>query len=388
MLRREFLKQKLTIQKIGASTFIIGIVVGIAMALLLGSLFYYSREYMRLLYHHGYGDFESLSAFDLHCYNLFFAALATSLGMGFTIFTWFRGAIQFSKKRYLKGMITSLILMTIFITLMIFLRIGSILAILLYGASGYFRHLDLIQDFWVILILMPLTLFLSFWNIVILGFRATKWILISLICFVLCSLLISQVLPVDRSIIKNYFIRHNQHKYDYVKEEIAKARIIGVTFDPLSEQLMMRKFTEGKHDIVNHLKQAFASKRKLSLDTIIMEKIVAHNCSIHSGFYRRSDIKDDRWPYALPEDIYDQILLNTDDENAIKELFILLKEINSLFSNSEYRPSGNRSKYESERYMLHQHFKRRIPSMPDRITKVIDRLHTDPAFAEYLDYLE
>lgn len=72
------------------------------------------------------------------------------------------------------------------------------------------------------------------------------------------------------------------------------------------------------------LKSAFSKNKKVSLDSIILQKIVIKNFKENGSYFRRNSI--DNWPYALPEDIFKQLEFFDINSNESKELIEIIKE--------------------------------------------------------------
>ena len=75
------------------------------------------------------------------------------------------------------------------------------------------------------------------------------------------------------------------------------------------------------------VKRAFANDKPVSIDTIILQKLIIKNYKqgrADGHFYRRHSIEN--WHYTLPEYILKQLSNYSNSSGEVKELFELLKE--------------------------------------------------------------
>jgi hypothetical protein len=75
---------------------------------------------------------------------------------------------------------------------------------------------------------------------------------------------------------------------------------------------------------VIRLKAAFSKDKKVSLDTIILQKIVLKNFKENGKYFNRNSI--DNWRYAFPKDILRQLEFYDVTSNESKELLEIIKE--------------------------------------------------------------
>ena len=169
MLTKGFLKPELSIGNLGKRQFWTGIVMGVACAFVLSYFFNYSRESMRMMTYTR--DLFVLPEKEFRLYDLFFATFATSLGFGFTIIYWLFGRNRHIKKHYLQMFTVSNAWLITMVALMLVARFGSILPLILYSIIGYDGHLDLLHNFRLLLVLIPVYVFLAQWNAIRMIFR-------------------------------------------------------------------------------------------------------------------------------------------------------------------------------------------------------------------------
>lgn len=155
-----------------------------------------------------------------------------------------------------------------------------------------------------------MVIFFQNWFIVRLVYRAGKWILISFIVCLLSAYLLQLTTSVDQEMLNNVYYQQYQKDYEYIKQEIANAKSkYGIEFKPETINVLKKWHAESSLDQVQRIKLAFAKNQSVSLDTIILQKIIVRNFK-HGDwiFYTNNPILN--WHYALPNDILNQIYLS------------------------------------------------------------------------------
>ncbi|HZH73334.1 MAG TPA: hypothetical protein VFD91_12630, partial [Mariniphaga sp.] len=331
MLTKGFLKPELSIEKLGKRQFLTGIILGILMAFILSYLFNYSRESLRMLTF--MADPYILTEKEFRLYDLFFASLATSLGFGVTIIFWLRGRNKSIQKLYLKTFAVSNAWFITIIALMLVARFGSILPAIVYGLPGYDEHLNLLRDFGLMLVLIPVYVFFAHWNTIRIIFRTRYWVLLSIVFYIGITFYLYKTTSADRNILNQSYYSQNKQRFDYIDKEFENAKKLGVLFNDTTRQILKKKYAERTTDLVLSLKQAFNRGDMVTLDTLILEKIVIHNMNRHGLYFLgRNHDRDKNWPYALPEEIYAQIQKHDMDSKEMMLLFEILTEQISLFA--------------------------------------------------------
>ena len=384
MLTKGFLKPELSIERLGKRQFWTGNVIGILFALVLSYFLNFSRESLRTITI--MADLYILTEKEFRLYDLFFAAFATSLGFGFTIIYWLSGRNKNIKKRYLKSFTISNSWLITFVALMLVARFGSILPIIVYGLAGYDNHLDLLHDFWLMLVLIPTYVFFAHWNSIRMIFRTRYWVILSIVFYVVTTFYLYKTTYADRDILNQSYYSHNKHRFDYIDSEFEKARKLGVFFSDTTKQILRKIYAERTTDLVLKLKQAFQTNNFVPLDTLILEKIVVHNMNRHGlYFYGRHQDRDNNWSYALPEDIYRQILKHKINSKEMEVLFEILSEQISLFTASEinWEEWINYTDYEREKSYYGSNLLRGTVTIQSRLIQVADKLKSDKKYEKY-----
>jgi len=385
MLRKGFLKPKISISKLGKGQFWTGIIIGVVISFILNYFLNYSREALRLFTF--LADPYILTEKEFRIYDIFFTCFSTSIGFGFTIIYWLRGRNVNIKKNYLKTFTITNSLIVTFISLMAVSRIGSILPITLYGFHGYDNHLDILKDFWLLLVLIPLYIFFTNWNSIKLIFRTKNWVLISILFYCLTVFYLYKTTTVNREILNKGYYTHNKERFEYIDREIKKAKSLDIYFSDTTKQILQKRYAERTTNLVQKTKKAFKKGSIVSLDTLLLQKIIIHNMNDEGfGWYRyRRDDKDKNWPYPLPEEVYYQILKHDIDSPEIKVLFGILNEQTSLFT-AKVINWGNwdsYSVYEREKSMFKKRLFFSTQTIQGRLIQVIKELKTNKEYEKY-----
>ena len=319
-------------------------------------------------------------------YDLFIAAFSTSLGFGFTIIYWLKGQNKNIKKRYLKTFAISNAFLITVVALMLVARFGSILPFLSYGSYAYDEHLDLLQDYWLLFFLIPTYVFFANWNTIRTIFRTKYWVMLSVVFYVFTTFGLYQTTFVDRSILNQAYYAENKQRFDYIDSEFEDAKKHDVLFNDSTKLILRKKYAERTTNLVLELQQAFVKDKLVPLDTLILEKIAIHNLNSHGLFFsgRNQDI-DKNWPYALPENIYKQILIHDIDSKETEVLFEILSEQVSLFSAPEIKwdECEKYTKYEMERANIRRNLIRNTETIQSRLILVVDKLKSDKQYAKF-----
>lgn len=381
MLKKGFLKPEISIENLGRRQFWTGIIIGVLTAFVLSYFFNYSRESLRMTTFTA--DLYILTEKEFRLYDLFFASFATSLGFGFTIIYWLRGRNKNIKKQYLKTFAISNAWLITFVALMLVARFGSILPLILYGLHGYDGHLDLLNDFWLMLALIPIYVFFAHWNTIRIIFRTRYWILLSIAFYTLTTFYLYKTTYADRDVLNQSYYSQNKQRFDYIDSEFDNAKKLDIFFNDTTKHILRKKHAERTTDLVLSLKQAFQTDNIIPLDTLILEKIVIHNMNRHGlYFYGRNQDRDENWSYALPENIYKQILKHDINSKETEVLFEILSEQISLFTAPEinWDEWEKYTDYEREKSYFRRNLIYSTGTIQRRLIKVVDKLKSDKQY--------
>lgn len=331
----QFRKEKLSLQTIGVQRFWIGLAAGMIVAVSISLLFNYFREILRSWT--GIStDLLLLETKEILFYDYFFCILAAVMGLTISMWIWMssrnsRNCARRNNSVY-KHLARTNALIIFWIVLMVILRIGTLLPMVLFTRPGYDKHLNLFEEYWWLLTLIPIVLFLHNWLAVRLAYRARKWMYISFILCILFGVGLKMTTTVDRDILNNAYLDRYKADYGFIDQEIATAtKNYGVVFDKNTIEVLKKWRTEKSVAQIASVKRSFASEKPVSMDTIILQKIIVRNykqgkselLSYDRG-YNRDAIE--HWHYALPKDILKQLSYYPVSSDEAKELAEVLKE--------------------------------------------------------------
>ena len=356
MKQIQFSKELLSIDKIGLLRFWIGLCAGILTAITLSLFFNYSRETLRLLTLLS-ADLIILGQTEYIFYNRFFAALSTVLGLSITIWIWMSHRPSDRKKGRFFSLLAQMNALLIFwVVLLIVSRFSSTLTVIVYGNEGYDNHFDLYNNFWWMLIMLPTVVFAQNWYVVRMIYKTGKWILYSFLFCLILSWLLSITTKVNQESLNEAYTKMFEIEYEYLQNLISYAKSnYGIQYADSTIYDMKRWHSEGAVQQVQSIKYAFAKDEKISMDTILLQRMIIHNCK-RGPFHPSRDVFDN-WYYALPKDILKQIRYYKPADEETKELFYILKEEIKLANAKERKPRSftEYSRFEFKRSLYAKH---------------------------------
>jgi hypothetical protein len=89
------------------------------------------------------------------------------------------------------------------------------------------------------------------------------------------------------------------------------------------------------------IKATFTKETRVSLDAIILQQIAIENFKQNPYFGIQKDMKS--WPYALHNDLINQLEIQDVDSNEFKEIIKLLKSQINLADTPPYKWSQNKT---------------------------------------------
>lgn len=325
-MTRKFRKEKISIENIGKQKFWIGIISGLISAITISLVFNYFRELFRFLTGQ-FADLLILEESELQFFNYFFSSLATVLGLSITVWVWMTNNNHKRKKdRIYKQLARTNNLLIFWLILMMIARFGTILPLILYASPGFDNQLNLFEEYWFLFILIPIVIFSQNWFTVRIIYRSEKWILLSFLICIVIAFTLKKSTSINQEIFNDSYHEKFEKDYKYIDEQIKKAKIeYGIEFNENTINTLKKWHTESSTQQVTSLKSAFSKDKKVSLDTIILQKIVIKNYK-NGGLnnYRQNSIEN--WHYALPLDVLRQLEFFDINSNESKELLEILKE--------------------------------------------------------------
>jgi len=190
----------------------------------------------------------------------------------------------------------------------------------------------------------------------------------------------------DRDILNQSYYTQNKERFDFIDSEFDKAKKLGVFFNDTTKQILRKKYAERTTDLVLNLKQAFQSDKVVPIDSLILEKIVIHNMNRQRiYFYGRHQDRDKNWSYALPEDIYKQILKHDINSKETEILFEILSEQISLFTTPQinWDEWEKYTDYEREKSYFRRNLMYSTETIQSRLIQVVEKLKSDKRYEKY-----
>ena len=390
MLKKGYLKPRLTIKAIGKRNFWYGILLWFLASniLCLGSNFI--REIMRLTAWSYDGDLFIRSAENFNKFDLFFSFLSTTLAFGLTVYFW-NSQIKYRKKRHFIRYASSVAIMYLFLPLTIITRFGINLNFILYNFESEEKSLALMNNFWIIFILIPIYLFFNFWNSTVFVFRTRYWVIISAVIIVISSLLFDKFLSIDKEIANSIYYKRYSVERSYVDSQSEIAKTFGIEFSSEAVNALKKRNSKATLYLLNKTKETFDTKEKVALEFLFMEKVLIHNLNRNDRYYntRRYPVEiygERNWSFAMPEHIYYQIMLyDNPDCIEVQLLFDILSEQISLFNIKDFYDFDfeNVSDYERNHFFFGRNLYHSTETILSRLVQVRNKLYANEKYIEY-----
>ncbi|SMP28108.1 hypothetical protein SAMN06265375_1202 [Muriicola jejuensis] len=183
MIKHKIQKPHISIKEIGKSKFWIGVLFGLSSSVLLAICFSHFEELMEYLAG-SLGNEIHLQAKERRFYSYFFAAISSVLGLSISITIWLTNLdLSRARSRIYAKLSQTYTLLYFWALIAVISRFVTIVSILPLGLEEYNNELNMLNDYYYLLILMVLVVFLNVWFTVRMIFKSTKWMIYS---FALC----------------------------------------------------------------------------------------------------------------------------------------------------------------------------------------------------------
>ena len=320
------IKPELNLKHIGALRFWLGTFIGILFSTALCFLLNYSSEILR--YFTGqFGDQIYLTTTEKFQQKLFFATLSTTIGFSVAMWFWLSSVRNNSPKQKLHKRLNQVnSILVIWVPLLFITRIGTILFTNVYAIRGYNKSMNFLEEFKILLVLIPLVIFSQNWMNIRLAFRTNWWPVYSIVAIFITSILLVYITSVDTNIVdKNYKNRFGQ-EYQYIDYETMRAaENYNIQFSKATVTTLKEWHTIQSMNQVETVKNAFENSSPVSLDTIILQKIIIRN--FKNGIWKPSrNNLFYGWDYVKPLDVLKQIKNAKYEKSRTKELIEILNE--------------------------------------------------------------
>ncbi len=382
MTKIRFRKEKISIQQIGLNRFWVGVAAGLISAVVLSLFFHHGRESYRLITSMS-PDLLIFNEIELQFFDFFFSLLASVLGLSIAIWIWMQNNNHHRKKdRIFKRLTATNILLLFWVILLVVSRFGSTLTILLYASYGYDDDLNLYEGFWILFILLPMVIFLNAWFTVRLVYKVGKWMLTSLVFTIATAFVLFFITTVDQEKLNQAYHLRFESDYQYIDQEIKNAREnYGLEFDEQTVEVLKKWYTRSSIEQIEAVKRAFSKNQAVSLDTIILQKIIIRNYKRDAYYYPFYESWKN-WSYPQPEDILKQLEYFDPASDETRELFVVLKEMIDLV-NSPWIDSDDAPYYsETERRRAYAAKFIYYDLMSEKLEKARSQLLEDERFSK------
>ncbi len=337
-------KQNISIKAIGLQRFWIGMVSGLITAVVLSFSFNYSREIYRVIASSG-SDLLIQSPENFQFFNNFYGALSAVLGFSITLWIWVGNNKHQSRNSVIYKQVARInAVLAFWIVLSAISRFGSILYLTLFSFRGYDNQLDFREEFWLLFVLLPLVVFAQSWHSVRMLYKSLHWIFYSAVATLLLGFILAHSNPVQQEVNNAIYANRYKTEYQYIESELKRAKkMYNIKFSDSTKTALYNWHRESSVNQLYKLQAAFNSNRKVTLDSIILEKIVQHN--LKRGYFYRD------WSYAQPYAIYNQIKKYGAKDSETLELFLLLNNQIEMWNTPplEWRVGNNYSHYRIKR---------------------------------------
>jgi hypothetical protein len=217
------------------------------------------------------------------------------------------------------------------------MRTGVFTMNLLYGLDGYDNHFSFYYQTPELLILLPTTFFLNIWTPIRLKYRAGKWFWISLGIYVFGTIILGFSSPIDQTILNGKWTKSNAPYNKIVDDEIKRALINNITISEKTIETLKFNKKQRVTDLAKLLRMRFTDEKSISTDSIVIELILVKKSTIRFIDAMDRNNFDSIWPFALPRDVYYQILKSRDSVRT-QYLKDILTEYKEIFKKSEKEP--------------------------------------------------
>ena len=377
MLSKGFLKAEISIKNIGRKTFLVGILLGLIASWIINLFYNYSRESIRTITL--LNDLTIFTDKVYRFYDLFFASLSVIFGFSITTIYWFqpkRNGI-FVRRNYLKLSIYTNANLFMILPLALVWRYASIMAFVYQSYWDFDRYFSIHRDYKLLIIIIPVYLFFTSWMYIQRYYRAWKWMIISLPILLTIIFFQWHFIRVDRSILNGYFHKMHKADFEYINNQMESAKKEGVTFNYEAIKVLKSYSISVSKAQIDSIKSAFKDiNHCISLDTIILQKILVHNLKCASDYKY--------WPYATPISIYAQIIKHDSSSLTTKHLIEILKYEGEIVRKSEQSPP--RERYQYDYSFLNDDFTRII--IGTQLNLVKEYLDSDPMYSKFSNSLD
>ncbi|WP_420574089.1 hypothetical protein [Kordia sp.] len=319
---RNQLKQRLSVTKLGKTRFWLGIVLGTLSAILFYGFIFFILETVDLFKIVLNFDFLIKNVEQLRFEKLFLLALSIAFGNNTMLRFWFSKPSEYLKKSY-KYTTTRIVNYSLFIEyVVLFGALSFITRFLMY--MPFLDH-NLFKEYGYILYLFPVYLFYIAWTEISRYVKSQQWMLKTFAFSIVLLALLSFIDISKYKIGETAYKKMHKEELIYIENETEKAkRDYNIVFSEETINILKELRTERAFDLLKKSRLAFKTDGKVSLDTIILEKILIHN---FKGYYI-DELHS--YLYTFPFQVYEQLRKVDSKSNEATELLNIIEEFYKL----------------------------------------------------------
>lgn len=320
--KRIQLKPRLSIDKIGKTRFWTGILLGILYAVIFYLFVFYLVEYMMVISIAMGGNLPIIPTEVSFFEKPFLIATSLTVGVTMMIRHWFMQAtfhFQSSRKKVsLRLSNYSLFLVyLVFYVASVFIRF-SYLDVEFTEANQFINYNSL-------LFIIPLYIFFAAWTEISRYFKTANWIPYTFFISLLIITFLSFINIKPQGFSKKAFKIIHSEELEYLDSELKKAKEkYNITFSEETLHSLKELRSKRAFDLLKKVRLAFKTDGEVSLDTIILEKILIHN---FKGFYID---RGKSYAYIFPLQAYEQLRKVDPKSPKSTELLNIIKEFHDL----------------------------------------------------------
>jgi hypothetical protein len=313
----KFSKEKLSIRAIGYRRFWMGLLIGIFTAVFFAYFLNVLWEIFRLF------DLTSNRSTEYPPEKTFIDSLFTGLfasvsGLSLTVWIWMNGQKELSKRRSFYAKISASHSLFLF-----WLYIFAFFDFWKLAVGLSMMDTFTLSEYYFLPSLFVLVLFFQNGLWIRRSYKLGFWAVYAMIGCLLFGLFLGETTRYDKTrLIDSYVNRYEkQNKYTDSILKLA-AQEYQLHFDAETIRMLKEFDTYRSWKQVSKLRIMFMSKAKVSLENIILEKIIVHNTkkALVDSYYIST------WHFASPDNIYQQLKFYNPEDPEAKELMLLLKE--------------------------------------------------------------
>lgn len=329
MQKRNRFKPRLTITKIGRFRFWTGIVLGVLQAVVF-FLFVFLLSDVFITLNVLYGeDLHVFSENTKYIQKVILIATSVSFGINTSLRYWcFRLRIhhlQIQKHSFyrLQHKLNFTHYLTLYIT-GIFLQ---------FVVSGFYftlpRFINVYSWIWLSI---PLLIFFSSWNDIIKYYKASKWMLYSFMILICSTLVLSTINYENKKYHLEAYARLYSEEFSYIEKETQHAKDnYGIYLKDETIQTLKEVRSERSMEQYYKVANAFDLPNKVSLDTIILQKMIVHNFKMqYYKYYTYEKSYYKKRHFLSSKTIYLQLQLHQPNSPEAFELLSILEEMYEL----------------------------------------------------------